>query len=333
MTWREVVPLPSRFWIRHLSRRWPEGDEPRLDLYEHRIVWPPAPGQRQPAVAGVRFPVVTALADVALVPPVRKDLTRERSNLVLDLSAARVPVLDQFSQPDAESLAAGTTPVADLLSVLLGGNLEQLDEFPERAWIVVPLLPVASDTPAIWTEILQLAAARQPLAVVGVAPELSPIDRRRLVDRLGEEHFEAVHHGSSGDSSGRHLERAFAAAVVRAGLPAFVERPLAQLPPRLARNRVLATVLAECGELWLRVGRSEAEGAALLAAARHLESAAVAGLDLAALSREGNLAHLGFLSPLALSVIDRAAVPAAESARGGLLAELRAEYLAGGAVA
>ena len=335
MTWREVVPLPSRFWIRHLPRRWPEAEEPRLDLYEHRIVWPPAPGQRQPA--GARFPAVTALADLALVPPVRKDLTRERSNLVLDLSAARVPVLDQFSAVDAESLAPGTTPVADLLSVLLDGNLAQLEEFPERAWMVVPLLPVASGTPAKWTELLRLAAARRPLAVVGVAPELSPVDRRRLVERLGEEHFEAVHHGSGEDSSGRRLERAFAAAVVRAGLPAFVERPPAELPPRLARNRVLATVLAECGELWLRVGRSEAEGAALLAAARHFESAAVAGLDLAALSREGNLAHLGFLSPLALAVIDSTAGAAGRSPRLAsappLLAELRAEYTADAAPA
>ncbi|MEO7795452.1 MAG: hypothetical protein ABIV06_11835, partial [Thermoanaerobaculia bacterium] len=190
-------------------------------------------------------------------------------------------------------------------------------------------LPVLTSSPASWAELLQRAASRRPLAVVGVAPELTPLDRRKLVERLGEVHFEAVHHSLTEEGAGRRLERDFSAAVARAGLPPFVERPLAELPPRLARNRTLATLLAECGELWLRVGRSEAEGAALLAAARHLESAAVAGLDLAALSREGNLAHLGFLSPLALSVIDSAAGSAGRAPGGpsALLAELRAEFI------
>ncbi|MBP7589451.1 MAG: hypothetical protein KBA72_15950, partial [Thermoanaerobaculia bacterium] len=192
MTWREVVPLPSRFWIHHLPRRWPEADEPRLDLFEHRIVWPPAAGQRQPA--GERFPGVAALADVAWVPPARKDRTREKSNLVLDLVAARVPVLDQFSARDEETPAAGTTLVADLLACMLDDNLAMVDDLPEQAWIVVPLLPGLSSEPASWDEPLRRASERRPLAVVGVAPELSPLDRRKLVERLGEDRFEAVHH-------------------------------------------------------------------------------------------------------------------------------------------
>lgn len=322
------MPLPSRFWIRHLPRRWPDSEEPRLDLYEHRIVWPPPPGSR-PA-AGERFPGVAALSDAAWIPPARRDRTREKANLILDLVAARVPVLDQFSTRDEETPAAGTTLVADLLACMLDDNLAMVDDLPEQAWIVVPLLPGLSAEPACWAEPLRRASARRPLAVVGVAPELSPIDRRRLVERLGEEQFEAVHHSPGEEGARRRLERAFAGAVARAGLPAFVERPAAELPPRLARNRMLATLLAECGELWLRVGRSEPDGAGLLAAARHLESSAVAGLDLVALSREGNLAHLGFLSPLALSVIDRAAASSSRTARPTLLAELRAEFLEGG---
>ncbi len=327
LTWREVVPLPSRFWIRHLPRRWPEAEEPRLDLFEHRIVWPPAPGQRQPA--GERLPALAALADLALVPPVRQDLARERANLIVDLVAARVPVLDQCSSADDASAVPGALLAVDLLSALLERNLAAIDDFPEQAWVVLPLLPVLSNSPASWAEVLRRVAARQPLAVVGVAPELSPLDRRRLVDRLGEEHFEAFHHAPPDGASDRRLERAFAAAVARAGLPAFAARPPAPLPPRLARNRALATLLAECGELWLRVGRSEADAAALLAAARHFESAAVAGLDLAALSREGNLAHLGFLSPLALAVVDSAARHSTATPPVALLVELRAEYAAG----
>lgn len=331
MSWREVLPLPSRFWIRHLPRRWPEAEEPRIDLYEHRIVWPLAPGSRPPA--GERLPALATLSDVALLPPVRKDLMREKANLVVDLVAARVPVLDQFSSRDEETPALGTTLVADLLSSMLDGSLALIEELPEQVWIVVPLLPGLSASPESWSELLRRVAARQPLAVVGVAPELSPLDRRKLVERLGEEQFEAVHHACGEETSRRQLERAFAVAVARAGLPAFAERPAAELPPRLSRNRILATQLAECGELWLRVGRSESEGAALLAAARHLESSAVAGLDLAALSREGNLAHLGFLSPLALSVIDRAVATPSGAARPTLLAALRAEYLGGGSPA
>ena len=301
---------------------------PRLDLFGHRIVWPLASGKQ--AQARERLPAGAALADLALAPPVRKDRTEEKENLVVDLISARVPVLDQFSAGVDSTKASGATLVADLLDAILEGNLDSLDDLPERAWIVLPLLPVVSSSPASWAEVVRRAGARRPLAVVGVAPELAPIDRRRLVERLGEEHFEAVHHAAIDDGAGRRLERAFAGAVFRAGLPAFIERPAAELPPRIGRNRVLATVLAECGELWLRAGRSEAEGAALLAAARHFESAAVAGLDLAALSREGNLAHLGFLSPLALEVIGSAAEHAGRLPRVAppLLAELRAEYTA-----
>jgi hypothetical protein len=327
LSWREVVPVPSRFWIRHLPRRWPDADEPRLDLYDHRIVWPAAVGHK-PA-AGERLPALAALSDVALVPPVRKDRTRDKANLVVDLVAARVPVLDQLCALDEESPAPGATLIVDLLHALLEDDLGIVDELSKEAWLVVPLLPVLSAGEATWAKILDRAALRRPLAVVGVAPQLSPIDRRRLVERLGEAHFEEIHHSLVDEGAGRRLEREFAGAVSRAGLQPFVERPQAELPPRQTRNRALATALAECGELWLRLARSEAEGNALLAAARHLESAAVSGLDLAALSREGNLAHLGFLSPLAMAVIDGVAGNAVHLARPALLGELRAEYLAG----
>ncbi len=70
---------------------------------------------------------------------------------------------------------------------------------------------------------------------------------------------------------------------------------------------------------------------AALATKNHFRG--IGGLDLAALSREGNLAHLGFLSPLALSLIDSAAGGVSQLARPALLAELRAEYVGGGAAA
>ncbi len=78
--------------------------------------------------------------------------------------------------------------------------------------------------------------------------------------------------------------------------------------PRGARNRELAAALAEAGDLWLRLGRSEPEGEALLAAARHVDATS---LDLAALAREGNLGIVDWLSPVARAPADRG------DARGG----------------
>lgn len=324
MTWREIVPLPSRLWIRYLPRRWPAAREPRLDLVEHRILWPADAAEQRPAGEGL--PEFKALRDLVALPPVGEEFARARTNLVAAFATAGVPVLDQRASGESWSAPPSTTPVADLLSTLLDSNLALLDELPENAWIIFPLIPAVSNDPALWADILRRAAARRPLALVGVAPELSPLDRRRLVEKVGEEHFEAIHHANLESGSSRRLERAFAAAVAGAGLNPFVERPQVSLPPRIARNRALATLLAECGERWLSVGRSEAEGAALLAAGRHLESAAATGLDVAALAREGNLAHLGFLSPLTRQVVEGAAGHPAVSP---LLAELRAEYTRG----
>ncbi|MEO8277661.1 MAG: hypothetical protein ABI639_15720 [Thermoanaerobaculia bacterium] len=322
MSWREMVPLPSRLWIRHAPRRWPVASEPWLDLIEHRIFWPPAVPAVQPA--GERLPALTTLSDLVVLPPVGKEKVQERADLLQDLAAAGVRILDQSAPEAGWSAAAEVTPVFDLLGPLLAGDLSTLEETPERAWIVVPLLPVLSSSSATWIEILGKLSPLRPAAVVGIVPDLSPVDRRRLVDRLGEKHFEAVHHGAPEVPANRALERAFAIAVAGAGLSPFVERPAVTLPPRLLRNRALATRLTECGELWIRLGRSEADGTALLAAARHFESAAVAGLDLAALSREGNLAHLGFLSPLALQVVDGSV---GHAGAPPLLVELRKEYL------
>ena len=150
-----------------------------------------------------------------------------------------------------------------------------------------------------------------PDAVVGVAPALEPADRRRLVERSGAERFEAVFHGRPRGEA--ELARAAAAF----GLPTLPERPpLPGMAPRAARNRQLATLLAEAGDLEIRVGGSEVEGSALLAAARHLERT---GFDVAGLAREGNLAPLEWLAPSARRIVEAAsrgeALPELESLR------------------
>ena len=94
--------------------------------------------------------------------------------------------------------------------------------------------------------------------------------------------------------------------------------------PREARSDAAAVchvTLAEAGDLWLRLGRPEGEGASLLAAARHVETTP---LDLASLAREGNLGVVGWLSPLARSLVDRRVA----EGRTTMVDELRAELLA-----
>jgi hypothetical protein len=132
-------------------------------------------------------------------------------------------------------------------------------------------------------------------AAVGVALALAPAERRRLAERTGEARWSAIFHGAAPS------ERGFARAAAAAGVAPLPPRPEVGLPPRAARNRSLATALAEAGELWLRLGRGEAEGEALLAGARRLASAP---LDFAALGREGNLAVVDWLAPRARRLIE-----------------------------
>jgi hypothetical protein len=156
--------------------------------------------------------------------------------------------------------------------------------------------------------------------VVGVAPELTPSDRRQLAERAGEERFEAIFHGDTPS------EHEFARAATAAGLEPWLARPRVDLPPRRARNRELATLLAEAGDLLVRLGGGEAEGIALLAAARHLEATP---LDVAALAREGNLAVLSWLPASARELVE---AHVAES-RVERLDELRTLWRHGGAAA
>jgi hypothetical protein len=130
---------------------------------------------------------------------------------------------------------------------------------------------------------------------IGVAIPLEPVERRRLADLAGEERWDAIFHGEP------VRESVFAKAAAAAGLETLPARPEISMPPRAARNRELATALAEAGELWLRLGRSEAEGEAILAASRRIPGEA---LDFAALAREKNLAVVDWLSPVARTLIE-----------------------------
>lgn len=263
------------------------------------------------------LPSAESVHHVCLLPPVESSAEGEKRELAEALLAGGSFVIDQRFAGDQEAARRGVQHVVDLLAPLLESALDGLAAVEEHAVALVPLLPAVSDEEASWSAILARLREGRPRAVVGVAPALSPVDRRELVSRLGDEKFEAIHHARQDAAK---LERGFARAVAAAELEPFFERPALPMPPRAARNREIASVLAVAGELWLALGRSEGEGASMLAAARHAEATP---RDLAALAREGQLGLLPVFSPLARRLVEELA----GGGRSPLLEELRAAYL------
>ena len=315
MSWREVEPRASRLWVRFAPRRWPAPAEPCLDLVEQRILWPSAGRDRQP-----ELPSAPPAGDVVLLPSMEKARTREKQALASLCVGAGGVVLDQLgTEPPSEPAETlpGALPVVDLFFLLFEKNLSALEKLPRSSIVVVPLLPGVSAEETDWESLLRALAEKRSLAVVGIAPELAPVDRRRLVERIGEESFERVHHSSV---SPAELERRFARAAHAAGLNPFFERPAVPgLSPRAQRNRRIAALLLEAGERWLAVGRGEADGASLMAAGKFVESATQ---EIEALARERQLALLPYLSPLARTTVESFV----KDGRSPLLAELRAEW-------
>jgi hypothetical protein len=150
--------------------------------------------------------------------------------------------------------------------------------------------------------------------VQGICPDLSPAERRRIVDSLGETGFDKLFHGEAPS------ERSFSVAVSHLGLEPFLARPLPESPSRLRSNRRLAAELAWIGELWLRLGKAEARGQAFYRASRWVDREPH---DVAALAREGNLGVIDWLESADREVIDEV-VATGESS---LLSELRRQYL------
>jgi hypothetical protein len=308
LSWRELAPEPSRFWIRHVPKRWPAPAEPYLDLADRRIVWP-APGGE---LALPRPPGEPP--GVVYVPPVPRERREERDRWVKEVERAGQVALVQIALDESVPSGAGVR-VLDLFAPLIRGGPRQVEDVALPIAVAFPLLPGVSAGPAAWAPWLAALAAAGARTVVGVAVDLTPADRRRLADLAGEDRWQEIFHGDAPS------ERAFAGAASASGLRPLLDRPEVVLPPRAARNRELATLLAQAGDLCLRLGRGEAEGQSLLAAARHVEATP---LDVAALAREGNLSVLTWLSPTARGLVE------AQVATGGsaLVEELRGAWLA-----
>lgn len=313
----------------------------------------------QPGLGDLLGAAEPPLDDVLYLPPVPEELAWWRDALAERALAGGTPVLVQVLPGDETRVprapapgAAGAVVVVDLLAALLPGGLLYDDWLAEPlaraaaapvvteaaaagildapgstraaesgfagvAAAVWPLLPGITDEPDLWERACGRLAASGLGCLQAVVPAFGPGDRRRLAQGSREGAFEALFHRGHREPP---LERDFARTAHRHGLAPFLPRPLPRTPWPRAENRRIAGLLALAAELWLRLGRPVERAQSLFRAARWLDATPY---DVGALSREGNLAVVTALDPLA-----RLAV--AEAAGGGepsLLAELLAEYL------
>ena len=315
------LPEPGRFWIRYVPRAWEIPEYPWIHLSSARLgEW----GRGAARGAAPSGPAILSslldapLDDVLYLPPVSPRRAAARDQLASSRLVDGTPILLQLFPGESSGVptVSGLALVFDLLPALLGRDLARLREVPAGATAAWPLIPGLTDDPALWDEgcaVLAEAGARQ---VQAITPELSPVDRRRLADRWGQEEgvFEALFHREPPP------ERDFARAAHRHGLAPFLHRPLPRPPVLRIENRRIAGVLALVAELWLRVGRTPEQGQSFYRAARWIDGTAY---DLEALVHEGNLGVLP-LDPGSREIV----AELVETGDVGLLAELMTEYVA-----
>lgn len=309
------LPEPGRSWVRyrprygHGGRGWPGPPGGWVDLASGRLAgW----GGAQEVAP---FPDLgdEALDDVLYLPPVRPALRARLDREVRRRQAAGTPVLVQLAP--GEPGVDGAVLVVDLLAPLLGRDLASLPPAPSAdAAAVWPLLPGLTDEPELWRSGCERLATAGFRTVLAVRPTLDPGDRRRLTELGGGGAFDALFHREAPP------ERAFAREAHRFGLAPFLPRPLPHPPVSGIANRRLAGLLAQTGELLVRLGEGGDRSQAFFRAAREVDRTA---WDLQGLERDGNLEVLEWLDdePRRLVREALAGTPPA------LLAELMAEYL------
>lgn len=304
----EQTPDLGRCWVRYRFRRWPGDGGLWLDLFSRGLggaaegVFEVGDLDRKPD-----------LNDIVYLPPVDRERQAFRLEVATKLAENGAPVLMQ-SLPGGEARSPGAEEVIDVLSTVVTGNLVGLKDLTAGSKVIWPLISGYSDEADQWDEGLEYLAASGATHVQGITADLSPADRRRLVEAAGDVGFEKLFHGPAPS------EREFAIRVSQRGMKAFLGRPLPPGPPRLAGNRRLAGTLASIGELWLRVGRSESRGQMYYRAARWVDRD---NHDLITLAREGNLGVVTWLDGDSRQVIEEVA----EKNESLLLQELLQEYL------
>ncbi len=307
LTFRRQRAEPAHLWVRFRPSRWPGPETAWLDLAQGVL------GSSR-ADASLEIPAsrLDVLDDLVYLPPVTAELVPERDRLVTRLARRGLATLLQLrlAEPPAASPAIN---VFDPLPSQLAGDLAPLAALPAGSTVVWGLVAGITDDPELCRRGLESLARAGVGSVIAVAPRLEPRQKRLLAGH-DEGAFARLFHGDP------PAERAFARLAAAAGLATRFDRPDPPAGTPRAGNRRVAGRLAQIADLWLLLGRPEADAQELFRAARWIE---LAGHDLAALAREGNLGVLDWLSAKA-----RAQVEAALSAgTPPLLAELEAEYL------
>lgn len=253
------------------------------------------------------------LDDVVYIPPVGESQIEARMELASGLAAGGGAVLVQ-RLPGDEPLTGDVVEIYDVLHTVATNDLAGFDAIPTGAAVLWPLVGGYSDDRAMWEEGVERLAAKRVRCVQGISADLSPADRRRLVDVAGDQGFEKLFHGPA------PADREFAAVVHRHGLEPFFPRPLPATPSRVRHNRHLAGILASIGELWLRLGRAESQGQSYFRAARLVDRESH---DLVRLAREGNLGVVTWLDEDSGRVVAEITT----DDKSTLLTDLRREYL------
>ncbi len=307
LTFRGQRAEPAHLWIRFRPSRWPGPEPPWLDL---------ALGGLGNSRAGSSLEIpsarLDALDDLVYLPPVAAERRPERDRLVTRLTERGLPLLVQL-RPGEPPVASPAVNVFDPLPSLLAGDLEPLAALPAGSMVVWGLVAGITDDPELCRRGLERLARAGVENVIAVAPRLEPRQKRQLAaDDEGV--FARLFHG------GPPGERAFARLAAAAGLATRLERPAPPAGTPRSGNHRVAGRLVEIADLWLLLGRPEADAQELFRAARWIEQAEH---DLAALAREGNLGVLAWLSSKARRQVEASLADDAPP----LLVELEAEYL------
>lgn len=303
------LPEPGRFWIAARPRLWTCTEGPWTDLATGRLA--AFRGRAEPLFPEIE---VGRLDDLFYLPPADEPLAVDRDRLVAELAQAGTPVLVEL-RPGETPPGGEAAAVYDLSAPLLAGDVGRLSEVPADSVAVWPLIAGLTDRPDAWDEGLALLAEAGARCVQPVAVELEAVVRRCLAEeRQDGELFDVLFHGQAPS------EREFSRAAHRFGLAAFMPRPQTGATGRQRRNRRIAAALALAGELWLRLGRSQSDGQALLRAARGADRTSY---DLAALVRDRNLALMPWLDRAGVEVVSESVTQGSAS----LVESLLEEYL------
>jgi hypothetical protein len=285
---------PGRFWVRRYFAAWPAAPGPWLDLARGRLGDESGPATDIPSDA-----CVTPSPEPVYLPPVPLTLEGPRNALAGRLAEAGSPVVVQVVAGTglAPAPSPGVEVVVDVLSTLVSGRSDEaLASAPPQSVALWPLVAGLSDNEKTCRGGCEALAAAGVRCVQPVAPELEARERQRLLDASPDAAaaFERVFHGE------RPSEQAFARIAAEFGL-ATVYRRRADSEGRAARNFAAAEMLSLAGDVWLRLGRSEALAQELFRASRAAEEAA---FDLRATVLEGNLDVIPWLSSSASELLE-----------------------------